>query len=54
VCSSDLGTVTAEAVAARVVRAIDAGRLYVLTHPEQREMLRRRAARLDQVFDDVE
>jgi NAD(P)-dependent dehydrogenase (short-subunit alcohol dehydrogenase family) len=48
------GTVTAEAVAARVVRAIDAGRLYVLTHPEQREMLRRRAARLDQAFEDAE
>jgi NAD(P)-dependent dehydrogenase (short-subunit alcohol dehydrogenase family) len=46
------GTVTAETVAARVVRAIDGNRFYVLTHPEQREILRRRAARLDQVFED--
>ncbi len=46
------GTVKAEDVAARVVRAIEGKRLYVLTHPEQREILRRRAARLDQVFEE--
>jgi short-subunit dehydrogenase len=38
-------------VAARVVRAIERGELYVLTHEEQREILRRRAARLDAVFE---
>jgi len=41
------GVVTADAVAARVVAAIEGRQLYVLTHPEQREILRRRAARLD-------
>ena len=46
------GTVKAEDVAARVVRAIEGKRLYVLTHPEQREILRRRAGRLDQVFEE--
>ena len=46
------GTVSAEEVAARVVRAIDGKRLYVLTHPAQRELLRRRAAKLDQVFEE--
>jgi hypothetical protein len=40
-----------EEVAARVVRAIERDQLYVLTHEEQREILRRRAARLDSVFD---
>ena len=39
-------------VAQRVVRAIERGRLYILTHPEQRELLRRRAARLDRVFEE--
>lgn len=48
------GTVTAESVAARVVRAIEGQRLYVLTHPEQREILRRRAARLDGAFEGWE
>ena len=38
-------------VAARVVRAIDRGDLYVLTHPEQRDILRRRAARQDGMFE---
>jgi NAD(P)-dependent dehydrogenase (short-subunit alcohol dehydrogenase family) len=38
-------------VAQRVVRAIARKQLYVLTHEEQREMLRRRAARLDAVFE---
>ena len=44
------GMVSPESVARRVVRAIDAGELYILTHPEQREILRRRAAKLDAVF----
>jgi NAD(P)-dependent dehydrogenase (short-subunit alcohol dehydrogenase family) len=48
------GTVTAESVAARVVRGIERKDLYVLTHPEQREILRRRAARLDAVFESWE
>jgi short-subunit dehydrogenase len=38
-------------VAARVARAVERGDLYVLTHPEQRELLRRRADRLDACFD---
>ena len=46
------GVVPADDVARRVVRAIDRGDLYILTHPEQREILRRRAAKLDAVFDD--
>jgi NAD(P)-dependent dehydrogenase (short-subunit alcohol dehydrogenase family) len=40
-----------EEVASRVVRAIERGDLYVLTHPEQREILRRRAARIERMFD---
>ncbi|HXJ35737.1 MAG TPA: SDR family NAD(P)-dependent oxidoreductase [Candidatus Eisenbacteria bacterium] len=40
-----------EEVARRVVRAIDRGDFYVLTHPEQREILRRRARRQDQMFE---
>jgi NAD(P)-dependent dehydrogenase (short-subunit alcohol dehydrogenase family) len=38
-------------VARRVVRAIERRDLYVLTHPEQREILRRRAARQDRMFE---
>jgi NAD(P)-dependent dehydrogenase (short-subunit alcohol dehydrogenase family) len=38
-------------VARRVVRAVDRGDFYVLTHPEQREILRRRARRQDQMFE---
>lgn len=38
-------------VARRVVRAIDRGDLYVVTHPEQRRILQRRAARLDRMFE---
>jgi hypothetical protein len=38
-------------VARRVVEAIEAGAFYVLTHPEQREILRRRAARQDAAFE---
>jgi NAD(P)-dependent dehydrogenase (short-subunit alcohol dehydrogenase family) len=45
------GVIAVEEVARRVVRAIDRGDLYVLTHPEQREFLRRRAAKLDTMFE---
>jgi NAD(P)-dependent dehydrogenase (short-subunit alcohol dehydrogenase family) len=38
-------------VAARVARAIESNQLYVLTHDEQREILRRRAARFEAVFE---
>jgi NAD(P)-dependent dehydrogenase (short-subunit alcohol dehydrogenase family) len=38
-------------VARRVVRAVERNDFYVLTHPEQREILRRRAARLDRMFE---
>ncbi len=44
------GVIPAEQVAGRVVRAIERNELYVLTHPEQREFLRRRAERLDACF----
>ena len=46
------GVIPPEAVAERVVRGIENRSLYILTHPEQREILRRRASRLDQVFED--
>jgi NAD(P)-dependent dehydrogenase (short-subunit alcohol dehydrogenase family) len=45
------GVIAAEEVARRVVRGIERNELYVLTHPEQRDFLRRRAARLDAVFE---
>jgi NAD(P)-dependent dehydrogenase (short-subunit alcohol dehydrogenase family) len=45
------GVIAAEDVARRVVEAIGTGAFYVLTHPEQREILRRRAARQDAVFE---
>ncbi|HET6303165.1 MAG TPA: SDR family NAD(P)-dependent oxidoreductase [Myxococcota bacterium] len=48
------GVVAPDAVARRVVRAVERNALYVLTHPEQREILRRRAARLDREFDEAE
>ena len=41
-----------EEVARRVVRGIDRKDLYILTHPEQREFLRRRAAKLDAMFEE--
>ena len=44
--------IPAEQVGERVVRAIERGDLYILTHPEQREILRRRAARQDAMFSD--
>jgi NAD(P)-dependent dehydrogenase (short-subunit alcohol dehydrogenase family) len=46
------GTIAAEEVARRVVRGIERGDLYILTHPEQREILRRRAAKLDAMFEE--
>jgi NAD(P)-dependent dehydrogenase (short-subunit alcohol dehydrogenase family) len=45
------GTIQPEEVARRVVRAIDRQDLYILTHPEQRDFLRRRAAKLDAMFE---
>jgi len=46
------GTIAAEEVARRVVRAIERKDLYILTHPEQREFLRRRAHRIDAMFEE--
>jgi NAD(P)-dependent dehydrogenase (short-subunit alcohol dehydrogenase family) len=46
------GVVAPREVAQRVVRGIERGSLYIFTHPEQREILRRRARRQDAVFDD--
>ena len=46
------GTIAADEVARRVVRAIERRDFYILTHPEQREILRRRAARLDAMFEE--
>ncbi len=45
------GVITPEEVAQRVARGVERGDFYILTHPEQREILRRRAARQDQVFE---
>jgi NAD(P)-dependent dehydrogenase (short-subunit alcohol dehydrogenase family) len=44
-------TIRPEEVARRVVRAIERKDLYILTHPEQREILRRRAAKQDRMFE---
>lgn len=41
------GVIAVEDVTKRVVAAIENKDLYILTHPEQREFLRRRAARLE-------
>lgn len=46
------GVIAAPEVARRVVRGVDRGDLYILTHPEQREFLRRRAAKLDGMFEE--
>jgi NAD(P)-dependent dehydrogenase (short-subunit alcohol dehydrogenase family) len=46
------GTIAPEEVARRVVRAIERQDLYILTHPEQREFLRRRAHRIDAMFEE--
>ncbi len=40
-----------EEVARRVVRGIDHGDLYIFTHPEQREILKRRWMRQDRMFE---
>jgi NAD(P)-dependent dehydrogenase (short-subunit alcohol dehydrogenase family) len=45
-------TIAPEDVARRVVRAIDRKDLYILTHPEQREFLRRRAGKIDTMFEE--
>jgi short-subunit dehydrogenase len=45
------GTIAPEEVARRVVRGIERKDLYVFTHPEQREILRRRAERQDRNFE---
>jgi NAD(P)-dependent dehydrogenase (short-subunit alcohol dehydrogenase family) len=46
------GTIAAPEVARRVVRGIERGDLYILTHPEQRTILRRRAGKLDAMFEE--
>ncbi len=48
------GVIAPEDVAARVVRAIETRQLYILTHPEQREILRRRFERQDAAFEGLE
>ncbi len=48
------GTIQPEELARRVVRAIERRQLYILTHPEQREILKRRAERIDATFKDWE
>jgi NAD(P)-dependent dehydrogenase (short-subunit alcohol dehydrogenase family) len=45
-------TISPDAVADRVVRAIERKDLYIFTHREQREILKRRAARQDEMFED--
>jgi NAD(P)-dependent dehydrogenase (short-subunit alcohol dehydrogenase family) len=46
------GVIPTEEVARRVVRGIERGDLYILTHPEQRAILRRRSAKLDGMFEE--
>jgi NAD(P)-dependent dehydrogenase (short-subunit alcohol dehydrogenase family) len=46
------GVITPEEVGRRVVDGIDRGSLYILTHPEQREILKRRWERQDAVFEN--
>ena len=46
------GVIDPGEVGRRVVRGIERGDLYILTHPEQREFLRRRAAKLDGMFEE--
>ena len=46
------GTIAAPEVARRVVRGIERGDLYILTHPEQRAILKRRADKLDSMFEE--
>ena len=42
-----------EEVAERVIRTIGRKDLYIFTHTEQREILRRRSARPDAMFEDA-
>jgi len=44
------GTIQPEELARRVVRAVERRDFYILTHPEQREILKRRAQRIDETF----
>jgi NAD(P)-dependent dehydrogenase (short-subunit alcohol dehydrogenase family) len=46
------GVIQPDEVGRRVVRGIERQDLYILTHPEQREFLRRRAAKLDSMFEE--
>ena len=39
-------------MAGRVLRAVKANRLYVITHEEAREPLRRRFERMDKAFEE--
>jgi NAD(P)-dependent dehydrogenase (short-subunit alcohol dehydrogenase family) len=48
------GTIQPEELARRVVRAIERRQLYILTHAAQREILKRRAERIDATFEDWE
>jgi NAD(P)-dependent dehydrogenase (short-subunit alcohol dehydrogenase family) len=45
------GVIQPTEVARRVVRGIERKDLYILTHPEQRAILKRRAERQDKMFD---
>jgi len=45
------GTIEPAELARRVVFAIEHKELYILTHPEQRDILKRRAGRLDAAFN---
>jgi NAD(P)-dependent dehydrogenase (short-subunit alcohol dehydrogenase family) len=45
------GTIAPDEVGRRVVRGIERKDLYIFTHPEQREILRRRAERQDRNFE---
>jgi NAD(P)-dependent dehydrogenase (short-subunit alcohol dehydrogenase family) len=47
------GVIAVADVTKRVVAAIEKNELYVLTHPEQREFLQRRAARLEAALADL-
>ncbi len=46
------GVITAEEVGRRAVRGIERQDLYIFTHPEQRDILRRRAKRQEAIFED--
>ena len=44
------GTISPDELARRVVRAVERRDFYILTHPEQQEILKRRAQRIDETF----